>query len=135
MKNQTLQNKNLENAKFANKKHGKLTLNSLKANHVPETSIKLKFQYVRFKKKRCFAIVVLNPFHVCLHQGLFARCDLHCRILLYCYAETKEMIYESVNLNGVVNEAKQTSFSLQSINTFTGLATWPNLLENSFTEL
>ena len=32
---------------------------------------------------------------------------------LNCYAVTKEMIYESLNLKGVVYEPKQNSFSLQ----------------------
>ena len=43
-------------------------------------------------------------------------------ILLYYYAETKEMIYESVNLKGVVNRRKQNCFGLQSITTCTGFA-------------
>ena len=38
------------------------------------------------------------------------------------YAETKEIIYESVNLKGVVPEPKQNTFSLQSITTSTGFA-------------
>ena len=31
-------------------------------------------------------------------KRLFTRCDLYHRTLLYYYAETKEIIYESVNL-------------------------------------
>ena len=45
---------------------------------------------------------------------MFTPCNLYHTILLYYYAETKEMIYELVNLKGVVYEPKQNSFSLQS---------------------
>ena len=38
-------------------------------------------------------------------------------------AETREMIYESLNLKGVVTEPKQISFGLQSITTCTGFET------------
>ena len=41
---------------------------------------------------------------------------------LYYYAETKEMIHESVNLKGVVYEPKQNSFSIQSFTKSTGFA-------------
>ena len=41
-------------------------------------------------------------------------------ILLCCW--TKERIYESVNLKGVVYKAKQSCFSLQSVTTCTGFA-------------
>ena len=56
--------------------------------------------------------------------GLFRvnRCDLYHTILLYCYAETKEMIYKSVNLRGAVYEPKQNSFSFRSIARCTGFA-------------
>ena len=64
MKNQALPNvilhKNLESTEFINKKHGKVPLHSLLANHMLELSVKLKFQLVRFEKKHCFAVVVLN---------------------------------------------------------------------------
>ena len=93
---------------------------SLIANHVLEMSVKLKFKCVCFKKKHCFALVVLNRFSICFYQGLFTRCHLYHRILLYYYAETNEMIYESVNLKGVVYEPKQNSFSLQTITIHTG---------------
>ena len=43
---------------------------------------------------------------------MFTRCGLYHTILLYCYAETKEMIYESLNLKGAVYDPKQNSFSL-----------------------
>ena len=43
---------------------------------------------------------------------MFTRCDLDHTILLYYYAKTKEMIYESLNLKRVVYEPKQNSFSL-----------------------
>ena len=33
---------------------------------------------------------------------MFIRCSLYHMLLLYYYAETKEMIYESVNFKGVV---------------------------------
>ena len=52
-------------------KHGKPTLHSLIANHVLEMSAKLKFKCERFKKKQCFALVVLNGFPICFYQGLF----------------------------------------------------------------
>ena len=39
--------------------------------------------------------------------------DLCHKILLYYYAETKEMIHESVNLKGAVYKPKQNSFCLQ----------------------
>ena len=115
--------KNLESVKFTYNKKGKPTLHSLIANHVLEMYVRLKFKYVRIKKKYCFALVVLNRFPICFYQGLFTRCDLYHRILLYYYPETKEMIYESVNLKGVVYEPKQNSFSLQSITTRTVLQT------------
>ena len=35
-------------------------------------------------------------------KGRFTPCDLYHTILLYYYAEAKEIIYESVNLKGVV---------------------------------
>ena len=64
-KNQALPNsrfckKNLSSAEFTNNKREKPTLHSLTANHVFEMSFKLKFQCVRFEKKHCFALVVLN---------------------------------------------------------------------------
>ena len=70
-KNQALPNsqsflhKNLESAKFTNKRHGKPTLHSVIANYVLEMSVKLKFQCARFEKKHCFALVVLNWFTIC----------------------------------------------------------------------
>ena len=57
--------KNLKNAEFTNKKHKKPTLHSLIANHVLEMSVKLKLQCIRFKKRHCFALVVLNLFPIC----------------------------------------------------------------------
>ena len=111
MKNQTLRNshlhKNLESAEFTYNKHGKPTLHSLIANHVLKVSVKLKFKCVRFRKKHWFALVALSRFPICFYQGLFTRCDLYHRILLCYYAESKEMIYESVNLKGVVYEPKK----------------------------
>ena len=56
--------KNLESAEFTNKKHGKLILHSLKANHILEISVNLKFQCVHFEKKHCFALVLLRWFPV-----------------------------------------------------------------------
>ena len=76
-----------------------------------EMFVKLTFQCVRLKK-HYFALVVMNRFPICFYQGLFTRCDLYHRFLFYYSAETKEMIYESVNLKGVVYEPKQNSFSL-----------------------
>ena len=76
-------------------------LHSLIANHVLEMSMKLKFQ-CRLEKNHFFGLVVLNPFPICFSRGLFPRCDLYHRILLYYYAETNGIIYESVNLKGVV---------------------------------
>ena len=35
-------------------------------------------------------------------KGQYTLCDLYHRILLYYYAETKEVIYEPVNLKGIV---------------------------------
>ena len=43
---------------------------------------------------------------------MFTRCGLYHMIFLYYYAETKEMIYESLNLKGAVYDPKQNSFSL-----------------------
>ena len=126
MKNQAFQkvilHKKLENAKLTNKKHGKPTLHSLMANHVLEMSVKPKFQCSRFKTKHCFALAVLKQFRICFCQGLFTRCGLYHRIFLHCSAETKEIIYESVNLKGVVWEPKQNSFRLNSFLTRTGFA-------------
>ena len=85
-------------------------------------SVKLTFQCVRLEKKHSFALMVLNGFPICFYQGLFTRCDLYHTNLLYCYAKTKEMIYESVNLKGVAYEPKQNSFSLQFIATCAGFA-------------
>ena len=99
---QSFLHKNLECAKFTSRKYVKPTLHSLIANHVLEMSVKLKFQCVRFEKKHRFALVVSNWFPICFYQGLLTRCDLHHTILLYYFDETKEMIYESVNLKGVV---------------------------------
>ena len=48
---------------------------------------------------------------------------MHFQLGLLRYAETKEMIYESVNLKGVMYEPKQNSFRLQSISNCTGFAT------------
>ena len=107
--------KNLESAEFTDKKHGKPTLHSLIAHHVLRMSVKLKFQRVHFEKKHCFALVVLKWFPVCFYQGMFTRCDLYHTIILHCYAETNEMIYESGNLKGVVYKPTQNCFSLQSI--------------------
>ena len=69
-------------------------------------------------KHDCFALLVLNRFPISFYPGLFTRCDVYHTILLYYYAETKEMIYESVNLKGVVYELKQNSlvFILSQIN-------------------
>ena len=69
MKNQALPNthflhKNLQSAKFINKKHRKPTLHSLIAGHL---SVKLKFQCIRFEKKHCFTVVVLNWFSICFY--------------------------------------------------------------------
>ena len=71
-----------------------------------------------YKRRHCLALVVLNQFPVCLYRGLFTRCDLYHRILLYFYAEAKEMIYESLNLKGAVYEPKQNSFSPQLVRSF-----------------
>ena len=59
--------------------------------------------------------MVLNRFPICFYQGLFTRYDFYHTFLLYCYAETKEIIYESVNLKGVVHEPKQTLSALTRI--------------------
>ena len=40
----------------------------------------------------------------------------------FCYAEAKEIIYESTNSEAVVYELKQNSFTLLSITTPTGFA-------------
>ena len=61
------------------------------------------------KNKHCFALVVLNQFPVCFYEGLFTQCDLYHTIYLYYYAESNEMIYESVNLKGAVYEPKHNS--------------------------
>ena len=106
--------KNLPSAQFINKKQGKSTLHSLITNHVLEMSVNSTVYFL--KRHIVFALVVLNRFLI----NLFIRYNLNHRILLYCYAETKEMIYESVNLKGVVYEPKQNSFSFQSISTCAG---------------
>ena len=82
MKNQALPNvilhiKNLESTEFINKKHGKLFLHSLLANHMLELSVKLKFQLIRFEKKHCFAVVVLNWIKAYSH-------DVSCIIRFFC---------------------------------------------------
>ena len=94
--------KNLESGEFTNKKHGKPILHCLIGNHVLDMSVQLKFQCVRSRKKHFFALVVLNRFPICFYQGPFTRCDLYYRVHSYYYAETKEVIYESVNLKEVV---------------------------------
>ena len=77
--------KNLESAEFTYSKHGKLTLHSLTANRVLEMSVKLKFKCARFKRKHCFALVVLNRFPNCFYPGLFTRCHLyHKTLVLLC---------------------------------------------------
>ena len=63
--------KNLESSEFTYNKNGKPTLHSLIADHVFERSAKLKFKCGSFKKRHCFAQVVLNRFPICLYQGLF----------------------------------------------------------------
>ena len=69
---------------------------------------------VLVEEKHCFALVIFNWFPICFYYGLFTRCDLYHTILLYYYAETKKMIYESVNLKGFMYEPKQnfSTFSL-----------------------
>ena len=71
-KNQDLPNshfckKNLVSVEFTDKNHGKPTLHSLIAQHVLEMSVKLIFQYERFEKKHCFALMVLNSFLICFY--------------------------------------------------------------------
>ena len=56
-------------------------------------------------------------------------------ILLYFYAETKEMIYESVNLKRVVYEPKQYSFSFQSMTRCTGFANVGPIFYNAFIKI
>ena len=84
----------------------------LTANHALEIFITVRFQCVRFEKKHCFALVVLSWFPICFYSGLYIQCNLYHTILL-CF-ETKEMIYGSVNLKGVVYMPKKTlsAFSL-----------------------
>ena len=101
MKNQALPNSQFYikisgSAEFSYNKHGKPTLHFLTANHVLEMSVKLKFQCIRFEKKHCFALVVLNWFPICFYQSLFTRCNSNNTIPLYF--ETKEMIYGSVKI-------------------------------------
>ena len=50
-----------------------------------------------FKASFLLNVVVLRSI-----QGRYTQCDLYSTILLYYYAETKELIYKSVNLKGVV---------------------------------
>ena len=66
---QSFLHKNLESAEFTNKKHGKPTLHAyaLIANHVLEVFGKLKFQCVRYEKKHCLALVVLNWSAICFY--------------------------------------------------------------------
>ena len=61
-------------------------------------------------------------FELVSYSGLLIRCNLYHRILFYYYAETKEMIYESVNSKGIVYKPQQTSHSLYSMTTCTGFA-------------
>ena len=82
-----------------------------------QISVKLKFQWVRFEEKHCF---LLGGFELVSYSFLARSVysmllELYHTILLYYDAETKEMIYESVNLKGDVYESKQNSSSLQSI--------------------
>ena len=66
MKKQSFFIKNIETVEFTNRKHGKLTLHSLIANHVLEMSVKIKFQCLHFeKKKHCLALMVVNWFPIC----------------------------------------------------------------------
>ena len=89
------------------------------AKHVLEVSVncKLESQCVRFKKKHCFALVVLNQFPICFikpcsHDGT-CIIGFFCTIMLSYYAGKKDMIHEPVNLKGVVYEPKQNTFGLQ----------------------
>ena len=92
---QSLLHKNLESAEFTNKKHGKPL-------------------YIPWQLIMCVFV------KACSH-------DATCIIGFFCLiiAETKKMIYESVNVKGAVYKPKQnsfTSFSFQSITTCTGFA-------------
>ena len=75
---------------------------------------------------------------------MFTQYTLYDMILLYYYAETKEMIYESVNLKGVVYEPKQFLIKMSlNVNNFLSVyhqlyrfcKRWPDLLYSSFSEL
>ena len=57
--------KNLESAEFTNKKQNTASLHSLIAKHVLGLSNFSQFQCIRFEKKHCFALVVLNWLLVC----------------------------------------------------------------------
>ena len=74
--------KNLESAEFINKKHWKPALHSLKANHVLEMSVKLKFRCVHFEKKHGVALVVLNYFLICFHKT--CSHDAACIMQFFC---------------------------------------------------
>ena len=100
MINQAFQNshfvKKSRKRKLTYNKHRKPTLHSLIADHVLEMSVNSNSS-VYVLKRSIFALVILNRFPICFFQGLFTQCDLYHRIILYYYAETKEMIYESLN--------------------------------------
>ena len=87
----------LGNGLFTYKKHRKPALHFLTADHVLEISVKLKFQCVRFEKKALFCS---GGVELASYLFLFTRWNVYHMILLYF--ETKEMIYESMNLKGVV---------------------------------
>ena len=80
------------------------------ANHVLEMSVELKVQCVCFEKKHCFALVVLNWFRIFFFKACSNDETCIIRNLLHYNAETKKMVYKSVNLKGVVYEPTQNSF-------------------------
>ena len=101
----------LERAEFTNKKHEKPTLQSMCSRCLSNSNSSM------YVLKRSIALlwwfwIVLFVF-VKTYSLWFTWCDLYHTILLYHYAETKEMIYESVNLKRAVHELKQNSFIIQ----------------------
>ena len=78
-----------------------------------QMSVKLKFQCVRFEKKHCFTLVVLNWFPICFYQGLFIRCNLYHMMFSFYYPEPKEMIHGISEFERSCVQPKQNSFNLQ----------------------
>ena len=97
--------------------------------HVFKMPVKLKFECERLKEATfCSGGFELVSYWFLLRPIYTMQLVSYDSFFLY-YPETKEMIYDSVNLKGVLYKPKQNSFSLQSSTTYTGFANvGPDLL-------